>query len=261
MNDLTTPASRARRAQPLASLIVSATLLAPGAHLAQGQPSAASSTQPATAESSGFSGKVIETTNAATYTYLQVDTGTKRVWAAAPQFAVKVGDSVVVSTGMPMANYHSKTLNRDFDVVYFTGNVAVNGAQPSPAAQTAKLPKDHPPITGTAAKSKVDLTGIKKAAGGRTIQEIYADKAKLSGKEVKVRGKVVKYNAQIMGKNWLHIQDGTGDAGSNDLTITTSSPAKLGDTVLVVGKIATNKDFGSGYKYALMIEDAQVTIE
>ncbi len=228
---------------------------------ASGKEQAVTTPQPLPAENSGFSGKVVETTNAASYTYIQVDTGTRRVWAAAPQFAVKVGDSVEVATGMPMPNYHSKTLERDFDVVYFTATVTVNGNATAAAASPSALPKDHPPISGTAPKIKVDLTGIQKAEGGRTIAELYAARTKLSGQPVKVRGKVVKYSAMIMGKNWLHIQDGTGDTGSNDLTVTTSSQHKVGDTVLVVGTLATDKDFGAGYKYSLIVEDAKVTVE
>jgi hypothetical protein len=97
--------------------------------------------------------------------------------------------------------------------------------------------------------------------GGKTIADLYAASAQLGGKSVKVRGKVVKYNANILGKNWLHLQDGTGSAGSNDLLVTTSAEAKRGDTVLIEGQVALNKDFGAGYKYNLLVEDAKVTVE
>lgn len=230
---------------------------------------------PMAGDAAGFSGKVIEATNTAGYTYVQVDTGGKKLWAATTQFPVKVGDTVTVAAGMPMNDYHSKSLNRDFDVVYFTGSIAVNG---SAAAGTPALPPGHPPIGGAstpglppghpslaspAAKPNIDLTGIPKAAGGKTVQEIYAAQAKLAGKPVTVRGKVVKYNAMIMGKNWLHIRDGSGTAeqNDNDLTITTSTPAALGATVLVTGNVSTNRDFGAGYKYSVIIEDAKVTVE
>ena len=76
-----------------------------------------------------------------------------------------------------------------------------------------------------------------------------------------MRGKVVKFSPQIMGKNWIHVQDGTGAAGTNDLTVTTLDEAKVGDTVLVTGKITLNKDFGMGYKYDLIIEDGKVKVE
>jgi hypothetical protein len=78
---------------------------------------------------------------------------------------------------------------------------------------------------------------------------------------VKVRGKVVKYNAEIMNRNWIHIRDGTGAEGNNDLLVTSSKPTKLGDIILVTGKVATNRDFGANYKYAVMIEDAKVSVE
>jgi hypothetical protein len=228
----------------------------------------------------GFTGKVLETTNTAGYTYVLVDTGTQKHWAAANEFEVKTGDVVKVSPGVPMSNYHSKTLNRDFDMVYFTGSIKIAGGgasasvpvvpalpaghPPLTGGSTPALPPGHPSITGQPAVApNLDLTGIKRAKGGKTIEEIVAGKSKLAGKEVVVRGKVVKYNAQIMGKNWLHIQDGTGSADkkNNDLTVTTSTAAKVGDTVLVTGKLITDKDFGAGYKYSLIIEDAKVTAE
>lgn len=216
-------------------------------------------------QGNGFSGRVTETTNAVSYTYICVDTGTKKVWAAAPQFPVRVGDAVTISSSMPMPNYHSKTLDRTFDVVYFTGGVVVNGANPGGSGAAVELPKNHPPITGAATKprveTKVDLSGIKKATGGKTIAEIFAGKTKLTGKQVTVRGKVVKYNAMIMGKNWLHLRDGSGSEGSNDLTVTTASEVKIGDTVLVSGVVSADKDFGAGYKYALLIENAEVVVE
>jgi hypothetical protein len=223
-------------------------------------------------DEAGFSGKVIEATNTAGYTYVQVDTGGKKLWAATTQFQVKVGDNVAVGAGTPMSDYHSKTLNRDFDLVYFTGSIAVNGGgagaalppghPPLGGGATPALPPGHPALT-TPAKPNLDLTGIKRAEGGKTIKEIYAAKAKLAGQAISVRGKVVKYNAMILGKNWLHIQDGSGDAGNqdNDLTITTATPTAVGATVLVTGKVATNRDFGAGYKYAVIIEDAKVVVE
>jgi hypothetical protein len=72
---------------------------------------------------------------------------------------------------------------------------------------------------------------------------------------------VVKFSQQIMGKNWIHLQDGTGAAGTNDLTVTTDGTANTGDTVVVTGVVTTDKDFGYGYKYDVILENATVTIE
>lgn len=205
-----------------------------------------------------ISGKVVETINAASYTYVLINTGAKQVWAAAPQFTVKAGDAVVMSETAPMPNYHSKTLNRTFDVVYFSGRAAVNG---KPAGPAAELPAGHPPTGQSAGRPSIDLAGIMKAVNGQTVAEVHAGKAKLAGKTVVVRGRVVKFNANIMGKNWLHVRDGSGAEGSNDLTVTTGDKAKVGDVVLVTGKLSTDRDFGSGYKYSLIVEDAKVAVE
>lgn len=217
--------------------------------------------EPATTpEQNGFSGKVVEATNTAGYTYVLVDTGSNRVWAAGTQVTVSVGDQVAVGPGLSMTQYHSKSLNRDFDLVYFTGSITVAGRN---AGAAPTLPPGHPSLTGLASGPNQDVTGVKRADGGKTIQEIYTAKSELAGKPVTVRGKVVKYNAMILGKNWLHIRDGSGsaEAKDNDLAVTTDTPAKLGDTVLVTGNVSTNRDFGAGYRYTVIIEDAKVTVE
>lgn len=220
-------------------------------------------TAPAANKTAGTSGTVTETMDAAGYTYVQVDNGTEKIWAAAPAFAVSVGDSVVVPDGMPMNNYHSKTLNRDFPVVYFVDSVLNASAPAAPAVASTGMPAGHPATAAAAPAPEVDLTNIAKADGGLNVGEIYADQANLSGKEIALRGKVVKFSPQIMGKNWLHIQDGSGDqtAGTNDLTVTTDITANVGDTVLVSGALTVDKDFGYGYQYDVIIEDAKVTVE
>lgn len=209
-----------------------------------------------------FTGKVLETMNVATYTYVLVDTGKAKNWAAAPQFPVKVGDTVTINSGMPMPNYHSKSLNRDFEMIYFSGGASVAGTEGATAAPSAmELPKGHPPIGAASAQPTMDFSGIKPAKGGKTVAIINTDRAKLNGKTVSVRGKVVKYNDGIMGKNWLHIRDGSGSEGNNDLTVTTATEAKVGDVVLVSGRVVTDRDFGAGYKYGVIIENAEVAVE
>lgn len=217
----------------------------------------AAPTQPAAQPAKGMEGKVVETMNAGGYTYVQVDTGKEKVWAAAPEFKVKAGDAVALPpNAMPMEKYESKSLKRTFDLVYFVDNVAVNGVSQAPAAPNVAPVEGHPPV---AAQATEKISGVKKA--DKTVGEVFAEKAALAGKTVKVRGKVVKFSPEIMGKNWIHLQDGTGAAGSNDLTVTTKGMAKQGDTIVVSGVVAADKDFGYGYKYAVIIEDADVTVE
>lgn len=206
-------------------------------------------------------GKVVETMNSGGYTYVALQQGGKKVWSAGPQVAVKVGDMVSMPTGMAMKNYHSKTLDRTFETVYFVQSISVAGSEPAAAPTSGAAPTD---VAGGMARSKaapVEIKGIAKAEGGKTVAEIYAAKADLNGKQITVRGKVVKYNGGIMGKNWMHIQDGSGAGATGDVTVTTQDKAAVGDTVLVKGKVATNRDFGSGYSYDLMLEEAKVTVE
>lgn len=128
----------------------------------------------------------------------------------------------------------------------------------APAAQPAAEPHPMP----AAPTEEVDLAGIAKADGGKTVAEVFAEKDQLAGQPVVVRGKVVKSNPGIMGKNWIHVRDGSGAEGTNDLTVTTSGAVpEVGDTVLVKGPLSLNKDFGMGYVYDVIVEDAEVTVE
>jgi starvation-inducible outer membrane lipoprotein len=127
-------------------------------------------------------------------------------------------------------------------------------------AAAPKTPVDHPPARPV---GEVDLAGIARADGGKTVAEVFAESAALANQKVSVRGKVVKTNAGIMNKDWLHIRDGSGADGTNDLTVTTTTTPlpKIGDTVVISGTVVVDKDFGMGYQYPVLIEDAAVTIE
>ena len=209
-----------------------------------------------------LTGTVIETVNAAGYTYVHFDSGKEKIWAAAPEFVAEVGETVTVFAPMPMRAYHSRTLDRTFELVYFASRVEVEGAERGLEEARSGKPSRMRAGRGAAAEAaELDLSGIEKAAGGKTVEELYAGKADLAGQEVLVRGRVVKFLSGIMGKNWLHLRDGTGAPGSDDLTVTTDAMVETGDKVLVRGKVAADRDFGFGYEYELIIEDAEVTVE
>ncbi len=197
-------------------------------------------------------GKVIEVIEAAGYTYVQVDTGSNKLWAAGPGTTFKKGDMIAFGSGMPMENFHSKSLNRDFNILYFVDAFITD----SGAAAKPRMPEPHSKLVDHT--QAIPITGINKAKGGQSIADIYADKETLANKPVKVRGKVVKFTASVLGKNWIHIRDSSTGA---DLTITTTDTAKKDDIVLVQGKLGLNKDFGYGYVYDVIIEDAKLTVE
>ena len=199
-------------------------------------------------------GTVLETMDAANYTYVRVKTDSREVWAAASQFKVAVGDKVTISLDQPMEHFHSKALNRDFDVIYFVSRVGQGEG-----ASAAAMPAGHPPVQAASAAAAV-ATPIEPASGGSTVAAVWKARTTLAGKTVTVRGKVVKYNGGILGVNWIHLQDGTGKAadGTNDITVTTDAPAALGDVITATGTVAIDKDFGAGYVYKVIVEHATV---
>jgi len=216
---------------------------------------------PTAAEAAGAppqtAGKVIETMDAGRYTYVQVDYGHQKIWAAAPKFKVEVGDDVIVPAGTAMTKYHSKTLDRTFDLVYFVTFVAVTSE-----GGEALIPKGHGDAPEGTPASAIDFSGIERAEGGKTVGELFDESTRLAGQEVAVRGKVVKVTPGVMGKNWIHLQDGTaGEGDANDLTVTSGEMAEVGNTVLVRGVVSIDRDFGFGYTYDVIIEDAKVVVE
>jgi hypothetical protein len=218
--------------------------------------------------SASIKGKVLERLDAPPYSYLKIQNGKEEVWAAVPKAEVAKGAEVNVLNAMPMANFESKTLKRKFDVVYFG---TLEGATPPAAAAGAPPPgMDNSPAGmaqqhAKAAQGPANVGDVKVAkatgADARTVAEVYAQKGALKEKPVSIRGKVVKFNPGIMGKNWVHLQDGSGkaDKGDNDITVTTQDMTSVGDTVLVKGTVRIDKDFGAGYAYPVIVEDAKLS--
>jgi len=238
-------------------------------------PAAAAPGAPA-AGASVVKGKVVEKIDAAPYSYLKLSGPGGEIWAAVPQTAVAVGSEVVIENPMAMDGFESKTLNRKFDKILF-GTLGGQGG-PAAAAPAGMPPAGMPPgamppppggmpPAGMAAQhaaagaGPADVADVKvpKATGAnaKTVAEIYGQKAQLKEKKVTVRGKVVKANSGIMGKNWFHIRDGSGTQakGDNDITVTTDAQAAVGDVVVVVGVVRVDKDFGAGYAYPVIIEE------
>lgn len=268
-------------------------LLFTGPALAEEKKAAVSTASSVSMDGKPIKGKVMETMDAAGYTYIQVDAPEGKVWVAIPQSKIEVGQEVLANPGMVMKDFESKSLNKTFDVIIFSsglgdpskpfapkkkaamggmggssfaaamqaesgganphGNTggAMGGAamaEPSGGSTTAIVP---------AAEVKVDKAT---ADNAQTIGECF-DKAKdLDNKKVTVRGKVMKVSRMIMGKNWLHLQDGTGNPmkNSHDLVVTTMAVPEKNSIVVIEGTLHANKDFGAGYKYEVIVEDAEI---
>lgn len=242
------------------------TAAAPAA--APGQPDAG-----AAGASPSLTGTVVETMNAAGYTYVKLKTADGETWAAVNEARVEKGKSVTILNPMPMDGFESKTLNRKFDHIVFGTLAGAGGAPAAPAAMggmpggmgaapgAAPAAMGAPHAAAAAGPEVTEKISVAKAEGpdGRTVAELFAQRAALKGKAVTVRGKVVKVNDGIMGKNWIHLRDGSGTRATkdDDLTVTTNDKVTVGDVVLVKGTVAIDRDFGAGYTYTLVVEDAK----
>jgi len=223
-----------------------------------------------------ITGKVLEVQSAGGYTYLLIKNEQGEVWTALPESKVEAGQDVVVSPGMMMKSFESKALGKTFDVIIFSSGLAQAGDM-HPATATAgdtphasekmQTPVDEAELeklSGGSARAVVpaDKIKVEKAEGknAQTVVDCFANAEQLNNKTVQVRGKVMKFSSMIMGKNWIHLQDGTGDPEkkTHDLVVTTSGKAKKGAVVTVEGILHKDKDFGAGYRYAAIIEEAKV---
>jgi hypothetical protein len=218
----------------LLMLLAGIAYAAPGAPRAQSAPPA-------------LKGEVIEVKDVDAYTYLRLKTGSGEVWAAVTKAPVRKGAEVSIENPMVMQNFTSKTLNRTFDRIVF-GNLAGAGTGSAPA--------------GMARGASAGDVKVPKATGpgAHTVAEIITAKAELKGKPVQVRGKVVRYTPEVLGKNWIHLQDGSGSAAdkTNDILVTSKDATRIGDVVVASGVVRTDVDLGSGYAYAVMVDEAKL---
>ena len=212
--------------------------------------SAAPASAAATSDSLTVKGIVLEVRDAQGYTYLRLKTKDGDTWAAVNRVRVNPGAEVTIEKAILMHDFESKAMQRTFKKIIF-GNLASNNAAGMDMKTAHK---------GVASAPQNQVVQVAKASGAnaRTVAEIHAKGGALKDKPVLLRAKVVKYNAGIMGKNWLHLRDGTGSEAdsSNDILVTTSQTAKVSDVVTVKGIVRTDKDFGAGYVYKVLIEDA-----
>lgn len=175
--------------------------------------------------------EVIQTSG---YSYLRVKEGDKEKWLAIVRKPAIVGQTYTYDDAAPVKDFTSKELKRTFKEVFFI----------------AKLT-----LVTDADKKEPSLTPSYKSI---SIAKLLKNKKSYSGKTVKIKGKVTKYSSAILNRNWIHIEDGTNFSGKYDLTITTDQEVKVGDTITVEGKISLDKDFGSGYFFDVIMEDAKL---
>ncbi len=257
---------------PLVSILLSLIFLVTVAGAAQKSGNAgASRTTPSESRAPQFiTGKVVETMNSGGYTYLLLEKDNKTQWVAIPQDRISVGDEVKLNPGINMADFKSRTLNRTFPKIIFSSGPA---AGPGKVTDTTRAFRAHgidphagiKNMPGHEIKAPEKFKGnvkVEKAEGpgSYTIAQLYEKKDELAGQQVVIAGRVVKISKSILGKNWIHIQDGSGSAAkrNNDLVVTSRDTPAAGDVVTVTGTFNVDRDFGAGYRYSVIVEDAVI---
>jgi len=207
------------------------------------------------ADTGSNSGTVAETIDAGGYTYLRIKESD--AWIATSTLEVSKGAQVEYSGGSEMHDFYSKSLDRTFESIWFVGNVSVSGQGTEGLQRGAQ---SHPSMHDTIPKSTAIASPapgeIEKLEGGKTIEEILSDPAVLNAQAVSLRARVTKVNADIMGRNWITLQDGTGTAPGNKLIATSQEMVTVGEIVTANGVISNDVDLGSGYHYVALLEDA-----
>jgi len=210
---------------------------------------------------------VKEVVQTSSYTYVRVSEAKNEYWCALNKSEVATGKTYYWLKGWEMNQFHSKEMNRTFASIFFlesfTETPPVQAENLVPENQTPENMAIENPATGGSMSGRQfvqEKEGIKleKAKDGITVAELYANKQIFNGKVVKIRGEVVKISPAIMGRNWIHIQDGTKEGANYDLTLTTLDSTSLGNVVIAEGIISLDKNIGAGYNYEVLMENARL---
>ena len=194
--------------------------------------------------------QVEEKMDASSYSYLKVNENGNSYWIAVPTMDVKPGEKIYFSKSMEMKDFKSETLGKTFESVLFVDDASKDAMGQDVASPHSKI------STGKDVSIKVEPL-----KDGYSVEQIYSKKSSLVNKVVKVKGIVVKINKDIMNTNWIHIQDGTGKDGTHDLLVTSDTVPEVGQTIIAEGKVISDKDFGAGYFYSVLLENSKITIQ
>lgn len=197
---------------------------------------------------------VDEVMNTEKYSYLNVTEGEDQYWIAISKRPVEIGATYYYRGGLMKKNFYSKEHDKVFETVYLVSNIQQQPmASASGGASGSAVDRALNKIQGNALVDDGPIE-VNHTEGTVKLSELFGNMAKYDGQTIQITGKVVKVNPMIMNRNWLHVQDGSGE--DLDLTITTAENIPLGHVVTLEGTIALNKDFGAGYRYDLIMEGA-----
>ena len=203
-------------------------------------------------DSSSGTGTVVETLDSGGYTYIRLEEDNR--WVASKTLSVSIGDQIQYAGAAEMGDFHSRTLDRTFENILFTQNLAVIPPIEGEAHSNSAM-ADQLGIAKSTAIATPEAGEITLLDGAKSIDAIRSEYQQLKGQEVVLQARVMKVSKNILGKNWITLQDGTGTAPENKLLATSAELVEIGDMVTATGTVNTDVDLGSGYKYKVVLEE------
>lgn len=201
------------------------------------------------------SGEVKEVIQTSQYTYLLVNENGSEKWLATKKMEAKKGEVYFYSNGYEMNDFASKELGRTFKSVLFIDRIGKTAEE----ITQGPMVSGNEPVKAEVRKYELDIS---RAENGIRIATLFENKNDLAGKRVVIKGKVTHYNASIMKRNWIHLQDGTEFSGKYDLTATSDTlTANIGQVITIEGTVELDKDFGYGYFYEVLLTDIKIIEE
>lgn len=198
---------------------------------------------------------VTETIPGGKYLYLKVTEGDREYWAATGKSDVKAGETYYYNEALVQNNFESKELDRTFETIYLITQLV---PESHGASMKPKQDIDAPPAEAmqSSPNKKFHSSPLAGKATTLSIAELLKDPAAYEGKVVELTGTCTKINEGILGRNWLHLKDGTAD--SEDLVITSSDLVDLDSEITIRAIVSLNRDFGAGYSYDVLLEEGKV---
>lgn len=196
--------------------------------------------------------KVKEVLQTGSYTFLFVNENDQEYWMAVSKINAEIEDDFYYEDALVMKDFESKELNKVFNRILFVDYLS---RVPTNTKSETKSSLNH--VKANDQELTQDIK-VERAPGGITIAELYKNRNDYADKKVIIRGQVVKINNGIMNRNWIHLKDGTSDSGKSDLTFTTKEEVNIGDIIIFEGTVALNKEYGAGYIYPLIVENASL---
>ncbi|NRA68694.1 MAG: hypothetical protein HRU19_29680 [Pseudobacteriovorax sp.] len=196
-------------------------------------------------------GKVVEIIDVEEYTYLKIQNQENELWMATSKIQVNKNDQIEFAENEPFYDFESKTLGRVFQKIYFVTDIKVNGL-------TFGISQPTEPTPITSEETEYVSKAVSASKKFNDLAQLLAKPEEFADKQIEISGKVVKVNDGIMGRNWIHLVDESIEGQKSDLTVTTQAKVKIGQVVAMRGRLVLDRDFGSGYSYPVILEDAEL---